>query len=485
MITFIQTLMMAIFINGMMTCPTSKTVNADNPANPSSEAAFSSFVESEGWRGTAEECIVQRYISNLDSCPGHLKDSARAALEDELRFAYKTRNINARDVEEFVNSTQENSFSVQDRGPWEMLVITAARTYLNNNGYYLTVELINHFLAQTTPPAEGSYYVPTYGWRADYASASNAIIQSTAITGSSVFSSTSTTYEADLNYAIRHFSYNKKASNTKEFLLFDTYDFVYMEGAGFSDPVALANNVLYSFQESGECYPFDIRIKCAPVSSNISIGTYTDLLEKPYIIDNDISLGFSLNVSPHYDDAVLMTTGGALVAIHIYDYSDHSFIATYSGNGFSLNTLCKPTFSENITYYVIVRSYANALSSAKLIVFKSPKDADDFFSTDIINHTGNYSGTTLFASSNTFVIRVPSSGNYSFRIDNGNEEYAFVMDIINPITSKINYSSFQYLPTSSTINMYCSSAIDYLMLVNFEDYLDSGWTFNLQVGFVS
>ena len=439
------------------------------------------FIQNNGWKGSCEETIIERYEDLLNHVEDLEKAKISQAILDAKIAAYTicVKESGYFSYYDYASNKRENNREIND------LILNAAISYLDDSGCYLTVELMNHFLSQNTPPSSGYYYDPVYGWETNYGSQSLSIIQSSNSSGGGCYNSSNSTYELDLKCSIKHFSYNKKESSAKGFLLTDTYDFEEMEPGlnpfGIDYWIAVANNRMFYYQENGSCYPYDIRIKVAPPSSSISIGTYTHLDEYDYRIDNDIYVAYQLNVSGHYQDAVLMTSGYMLVSIHIYDNDDHTFLGTYSGNGFSLNTLCKPNFSSNNTYYILIKSHSNEFGNGRLSVFKNVLDDDEIFSTNIVTSTGNYADTTTMWSMTSFVISMSVSGNYTFVISNGYEEYGFGFYLINTLFHTSVECEWSYEPTYSTLSTYISANIDYLLIVYYEDFLDGGNNFILNI----
>lgn len=437
------------------------------------DSDLNQFIKSEGWIGTVEEPVIRRYEELIDNVTLEEKQKVENAILDSKIAAYRLY------VENLGIANKISGI----RSPSDDPVVVSAIEYLNNEGCYLTVELINHFLAQSTPPQQGSYYVPVYGWVTNYTFAASSIIQSSTVSGGSIFESTVSTYEKDSFYAIHKFDYDKKDSNSKGFVLTDTYDFalIIANQYGYNLAVVLANNVMWYYQVNGDCYPYDIKIKCAPISSSISVDTFTELNQYNYLIDHDIYVGFQLTVYGIYQGMMLMTGGIANTSIEIYNNSNHYLIGAYSGNGYSMNTLCKPSLSQGITYYVLVKSYSNGLTSGTLSVFKNGLNANQVFNTNIINSPGDYYGITYSSLVNSFVIDMSYSGTYRFYIGNGYEEYGYGFYLIDPILNTVVENEWEYYPTYSVLTANLSSAFDYLLLVYFEDFADGGWNFTLSV----
>ena len=443
------------------------------------------FIKNDGWVGTVEEPIVRRYEELIENVTNEEKQCVENAILDAKIAAYRLY------IEKIGFDYPNNLFNNEDttnkictvRSPSDDPVVSLAIEYLNGEGCYLTVELINHFLAQSTPPQQGSYYVPVYGWVTNYTFAASSIIQSSTVSGGNIFESTVSTYEKDSLYAIREFNYDKKDSNSKGFVLTDTYDFalIITNQNGYNPAVALANNVMWYYQANGDCYPYDIKIKCAPISSSISVDTFTELNQYNYLIDHDIYVGFQLTVYGIYQGMMLMTGGIANTSIEIYNNSSHYLIGAYSGNGYSMNTLCKPSLSQGITYYVLVKSYSNGLTSGTLSVFKNGLNANQVFNTNIINSPGDYYGITYSSLVNSFVIDMSYSGTYRFYIGNGYEEYGYGFYLIDPILNTVVENEWEYYPTYSVLTANLSSAFNYLLLVYFEDFADGGWNFTLSI----
>lgn len=432
------------------------------------------FLNNCGWIGTAEEEVIHNYEKLKENVPAEEVNKINEAIFDAKIAAYTICVVDGGYKSYHDYLSQKN---IQSRD----LIIDAAISYLRSIGCNLTVELMNKFLSQTVAPAPGFFYEPIYGWVANYGSSSLSIIQSNTVTGSGTFELTNSTYESDLSYAIRQFDFDKKAANTKGFVLTDTYDFSYETPSGPFDFVNIANNHMYDLQESGTCHPFDIKIKCAPISNSISIDTYTELNEINYEIDKDVYVAFQLTVFGIYQNTVLMTSGSSLTSIYIYDNSNHDFISSYSGNGYYLNTLCKPSFNANITYYILVKSTSNGIVGGKLSVFKDYLSANQIFSTNIITSVGNYSNTTQMCSMTSYVISMSSYGAYTFTINNGYEEYGFGIYLLDPTFNTTIQCTWHYEPTYSTLAATLSPAFDYLLLIFYEDILDGGHSFILNI----
>lgn len=137
--------------------------------------------------------------------------------------------------------------------PIYAIEVASVIAYFNLKGYTLSAELLTHMRSNTVLDSE---YIPLHGGKVCESTVFQAILESQAASGSSVFPNTGNQNDKDLYYAIHKFDYTRIGNYT--LLISDRYDFA--SDKAYTSIAGIAISKMYKAQQDGYLTPFYVKI---------------------------------------------------------------------------------------------------------------------------------------------------------------------------------------------------------------------------------
>ena len=445
------------------------------------DEGYNYFISNSLWQNTSFQNPIEQYLDKIKNS-NNQDDTLRIthSLNEMYRVAYEVWKLETFNGKDQNNRETEASCKA---------VLYATVVWFNNNSYYLASELLVHFLSHSSPDSPGVYYTPSYGNLIAYSSASRTVALGNTVNGGNIFNANTPVYGitssqnnrimGDLYYSIKNFSYTKDYASSRTFTLYDLYDFSPSNSGEYNDYESTAINAAYWLQTNGYCYPFNIKQVCTPPIQIINCSFYDDYFSRfadikqnnpmAIVVYSSSSLGF-----------LTMTQGSISVSIEMYLWGNDQYINSYTGGGIGNNTSFYLNMSSNYYYYIKIQTNNISTSLTYITFIQSYQTSLNVSSQYTINNAGTFYGHVGMCDVNIYRVNL-TTGTHNFYINNGYDEYAYRMCLLNPITCSIVGCTIEYEPTYSSLTTYISTSYTYLLLVMYEDFTDGGLNYSLLV----
>ena len=358
------------------------------------------------------------------------------------------------------------------------LTVTAAIAYFNSNEYVLSAELLTHASENQNIY---STYIPEHGYLIRQSLQYNTMVSQSGEYGTVTFSTTNTTIQADLHYALNAVEYRKTQSNSF-IVVFDIYDFAYNSAPqGLVDWVV---NLIYEAQEEGEIVPYYVEIQQSTGEETTTQTVNWDIdsvVEKRYYEDVAILVG--QNFKDYYvtfQDAgvkLIQTFGPLDTYMFIFNGSGQLLVID-DDSGYGDNAAYWLTANADETYRIRIRcAYSSDRGATRLAITPAErvrgsgvdnctKYEDIFAITNSTNMTFTSYAQRLVTAAITFT--PPTAGVYKVEVESVFEPYFYIIDPttnrpLNTGTGDMGNTESMYA-SLSTITSKLKVGIPYLIV---------------------
>ena len=318
------------------------------------------------------------------------------------------------------------------------LIVTAAIAYFNANEYLLSAELLTH---ASDNQDIYSTYVPEHGYLIRQSSQYNTMLEQSEEYDTLVFSTTNTTVQADLHYALNAVEYRKTQSNSL-IVVFDIYDFAYNSAPqGLVDWVV---NLIYEAQEAGEIVPYYVEIV---QSTGETTTTQTVNLDVDNVTEKRYYEDVAILVGQNFKDYYVTFQDAGVKLIQTFGLLDtYMFIFNGSGqllvidddSGYGDNAAYWLTANANETYRIRIRcAYSSdrgatrfSITPAERVRGSGVDNCTKYEDIYAITNTTNMTFTSYAQRLRTAAITFtpPTTGVYKVEVESVFAPYFYVID---------------------------------------------------------